>query len=158
MEHTELRSAVPSDAGCVADLLIRSRREFLPYAPMRHEPHEVRDWIAKSLIPSGGVYLAERGKLLVGIVAVSRINETSWIDQLYVLPGYTHHGIGRALLELAHELLEPPVRLFTFQENSGARRFYERHGYRPARFRDGSENEEQCPDVLYEFRGEERAR
>jgi ribosomal protein S18 acetylase RimI-like enzyme len=44
-----------------------------------------------------------------------------------------------------------PIRLYTFQENVQARRFYERHGFVAIRFSDGSSNEERCPDVLYEL-------
>jgi hypothetical protein len=43
-----------------------------------------------------------------------------------------------------------PVRLYTFQENTGARRFYERHGFVAIQFTNGETNEEHCPDVLYE--------
>jgi hypothetical protein len=42
------------------------------------------------------------------------------------------------------------VRLWCFQANSGARRFYERHGFVAVEFTDGHDNEEGCPDVLYE--------
>lgn len=44
------------------------------------------------------------------------------------------------------------IRLRTFQENHGARRFYERHGFKKLEFADGSGNEEQCPDMLYEWK------
>ena len=33
--------------------------------------------------------------------------------------------------------------------NSGARRFYERHGFTAAKFGDGSGNEEKLPDIQY---------
>jgi hypothetical protein len=41
--------------------------------------------------------------------------------------------------------------LWTFQANLGARRFYERHGCRQVRRTDG-DNEENLPDILYEYR------
>ena len=44
-----------------------------------------------------------------------------------------------------------PIRLYTFQTHSLARRFYERHGYKAIEFTDGQGNEEKCPDVLYEL-------
>jgi ribosomal protein S18 acetylase RimI-like enzyme len=55
------------------------------------------------------------------------------------------------LLEQAKALLGSPIRLYTFQANQGARRFYERHGFRAVAFGDGSNSEERCPDVLYEW-------
>ena len=41
------------------------------------------------------------------------------------------------------------MRLYAFQQNEAARRFYERHGFVAIAFGDGSTNEERCPDVLY---------
>jgi ribosomal protein S18 acetylase RimI-like enzyme len=61
-------------------------------------------------------------------------------------------GIGKLLLEGALAHLQLPVRLYTFQANTGARRFYERHGFVAIEFSDGQGNEEKCPDVLYEWR------
>jgi ribosomal protein S18 acetylase RimI-like enzyme len=42
------------------------------------------------------------------------------------------------------------VRLYTFQANHHARTFYERHGFQAVAFSEGLDNEEKCPDVLYE--------
>jgi ribosomal protein S18 acetylase RimI-like enzyme len=55
------------------------------------------------------------------------------------------------LLRHALSSLQPPVRLYTFQQNTGAPRFYERFGFKAVQFTDRSENEERCPDVLYEL-------
>jgi GNAT superfamily N-acetyltransferase len=41
------------------------------------------------------------------------------------------------------------LRLWTFQKNEGARRFYERHGFDVVEMTDGAGNEEHEPDVLY---------
>ena len=42
------------------------------------------------------------------------------------------------------------LELYTFARNEGARRFYEHHGFRAIAF--GQENEEDEPDVLYEWK------
>ncbi len=55
------------------------------------------------------------------------------------------------MLAHVHAVLHKPIRLYTFQQNEGARRFYERHGYKTIEFTDGQGNEENCPDVLYEL-------
>jgi ribosomal protein S18 acetylase RimI-like enzyme len=68
-----------------------------------------------------------------------------------VAPGYTGQGIGTRMLVHALSMLEPPVRLYTFQANARARTFYERHGFKAIKFGDGRDNEERCPDVLYEL-------
>ena len=52
-------------------------------------------------------------------------------------------------VELAKERLGSPIRLYTFQANNGARRFYERHGFTPIAFGDG-------PLLLPSEKGNER--
>lgn len=151
------RNAYPQDAEVVAQVLCESRREFLPFAPMAHTPEEVHKWVAEALIPGGGVYVVTDEGQVVAMLAISHCHEQQWIDQLYVKPGRTGQGIGTLLLQVAHSKLKAPIRLYTFQANAGARRFYERHGYRAIAFTDGSGNEELCPDVLYEWRGADAA-
>lgn len=150
-----LRAADRADASAVAEVLCESRRRYLAFAPMAHTGEELRGWVADTLIPSGDVYVADSQGQVVAMLAISRDESGGWIDQLYVKPGHTGQGIGQRLLRVAHSRLKPPVRLYTFQANTGARRFYERHGYRVLGFTDGSGNEERCPDVLYEWRGVE---
>ncbi|MFD9905753.1 GNAT family N-acetyltransferase [Streptomyces sp. NPDC059063] len=56
------------------------------------------------------------------------------IYALYVLPGLTRRGTGRALLAEAHSRMVthpfPLSVLWVLRDNGGARRFYERLGYR----------------------------
>jgi GNAT superfamily N-acetyltransferase len=73
---------------------------------------------------------------------------------LYLHPSVVNQGLGAALLQTALHELPPPIRLYTFQANVAACRFYERHGFQAIAFGDGSGNEEQVPDVLYERRGD----
>ncbi len=152
--NARLRPAVPADAAAVADVLVESRRVFLPFAPSVHAPAEVRAWVAGQLVPTGRVHVAEVEGQVVAVLATSDGAEAAWIDQLYVRPGFEGRGLGTQLLQHAHATLRRPIRLYTFQANAGARRFYERHGYRAIAFTDGATNEEKCPDVLYEWSGE----
>jgi GNAT superfamily N-acetyltransferase len=73
------------------------------------------------------------------------------IDQLYVAPDSTGRGIGGAMLERAQSLYPNRLKLWTFQSNLGARRFYEAHGFVAIASTTG-ENEEQAPDLCYEWR------
>lgn len=148
----EFRRAVVADAPSVADVYLASRRTFLPFAPLAHAEADVRRWIARELIPSGCVTVAVVGGEIAGLMALSRDAERGWIDQLYLAPESVARGIGTRLLERAKRELGGPIRLHTFQANAGARRFYERHGFRALAFGDGSTNEEGCPDALYEWR------
>jgi ribosomal protein S18 acetylase RimI-like enzyme len=148
------RSATETDAEQVAAVLLASRKAFVAFAPMAHTDGEVRDWVATSLIPGGGVSVAvDRGSndAIVGMMAVSRQGGVGWIYQLYLHPTVVGRGIGTRFVERAKDSLRSPIRLYTFQENAGARRFYERHGFRAIAFSDGADNEEHCPDVLYEW-------
>lgn len=153
LHSVELRRATPPDASVVADVYLASRRTFLPFAPLAHQEPEVREWIRTVLLPGGGVSVAVVDGVVAGLVAVSRDAEgCGWIDQLYLAPGATGCGVGTRLLARALAELPRPVRLYTFQANAGARRFYERHGFRAVAFGDGADNEEGVPDVLYELR------
>jgi GNAT superfamily N-acetyltransferase len=147
-----LRPATSADEAAIAEVLIQSRAEYLPFAPSSHPPDEVLAYVAKRLVPSGGVCVAEQQRTVIGVVVTSRADGISWIDQMYVRPGWVGQGVGSQMLGRVHRLLPRPIRLYTFQANIGARRFYERHGYTAVEFTDGQTNEERCPDVLYELR------
>lgn len=148
-----LRPARAADADAVHTVLRLSRQVLMPFAPSVHSDAENALWVARHLIPGGGVTVAEHAGRVVGVLAVSRQADAHWIDQLYVHPAQCAAGVGGSLLRHAlQRLAQPPrpVRLHTFQANHHARAFYERHGFKAVAFGDGQGNEEHCPDVLYE--------
>lgn len=149
-----VRAATPAEAPRVAEILLASRAVHLPFAPLAHSADEVRAWVAGVLLPAGGVRVAVLDGVVRAMAAHDVDNGIGWIEQLYVEPGFTGHGLGAALLRQAlaelHAAGAQPVRLWCFQANAGARRFYERHGFVAVDFTDGRGNEEGCPDVLYE--------
>jgi GNAT superfamily N-acetyltransferase len=149
--HPTVRPAVFEDSFAIAKVLVDSRRESLPYARSPHTEEEVRDWVSNKLIPDGCVTVAIKDDTIGAVLATSQGEACAWIDQLYVKPGFYSQGLGTKLLKEAHSALRRPIRLYTFQANHGARRFYERHGYVAVEFSDGQGNEERCPDVLYEL-------
>jgi ribosomal protein S18 acetylase RimI-like enzyme len=154
LEEIVFRSAAAADSEQVAEIYLASREAFLGFAPLVHSEDDVRRWIASQLLPTGGVTVAaaaEPGAPLVGMMAVSREGHLGWIDQLYLRPDCVGRGLGARFVRLAKQKLGAPIRLYTFQENAGARRFYERHGFRILELGDGSGNEERCPDILYEW-------
>jgi GNAT superfamily N-acetyltransferase len=146
-----LRSARAEDAADVVRVLRASRLRFLSYAPPVHSEDEHLAWARDALIPSGGVTLAAVDDHVIGVLAVSRAQGANWIDQLYIQPEYCGRGVGSQPMKVALSSLRRPIRLYTFQQNAGACRFYERFGFSPIGWGDGSENEEGCPDVLYEL-------
>jgi GNAT superfamily N-acetyltransferase len=122
----------------------------MPYAPSVHSEPDVRDWVRNVLLPGGGVTVATLDGAVGAVIAAGNDADYRWIRQLWVLPALVGHGVGSKLLHHALAHLQPPVRLYTFQANTGARRFYERNGFKAIAFSDGRDNEERCPDVLFE--------
>jgi GNAT superfamily N-acetyltransferase len=149
--HTTFREAVQADAGRIAEIYLRSRKKFVPFAPLAHSDHEIVSWISNTLIPRSRVIVAESENRLIGMMASSEDQDFGWIDHLYLDPPEVNRGIGSAFVIRAKSELRHPIRLYTFQENAACRRFYERHGFCAIEFTDGADNEERCPDVLYEF-------
>lgn len=138
-----LRVAVPADAQAIASVL-RASLSSHGWMPTLHTPQEDLAFVRDVVLPHQAVTVAEAGGAVVGFIAVNG----NWIDQLYLAPGWTGQGIGSRLLESATPGMGE-IKLYCFQANAGARRFYERHGFRVSAFSSGSGNEERLPDVLY---------
>ncbi len=142
-----LRGATASDADAVAAIHIAAFRATYDF-PLAHTDDEVRGWVADHLLSDTETCVAE---IDGAVVAFCSLGE-GWIEQLYVAPGHTGHGIGSRLVRLAQERQPRGLQLWTFQVNAGARRFYERHGFRAVEMTDGAGNEERQPDVRYAWR------
>ncbi len=125
----------------------------LPGLPHPHTIEEDRAWM-RGNFACCSVWLAVDDGRVVGVA--SRNGE--WVHQLYIAPEYTGQGIGQRLLDAilseAAVASIPVVKLWTFQRNAGARRFYERNGFVAVELTDGSANEEREPDVRYERRSD----
>jgi len=121
-----------------------------PQAPT-HSDEEVRAWFEHVVLPTKEVWVAETAGIVVAVLVL----EEEWIDQLYVDPAHTGGGLGTALLILAKQRRPAGLKLWTFQANIRARRFYERSGF-SARETSEGENEEGAPDVRYECRPSDR--
>lgn len=100
-------------------------------------------WLAGFLVQDVGRW---DGQGLIGFISFRE----GWIDHLYVLPDAHGRGVGTALLTVARSQYDD-LSLWTFQANTGARRFCERHGFRAVRMTDGAGNEAREPDVLYHW-------
>lgn len=149
--RTTVRNATLDDSERIADIYLASRGRYIPYAPIVHTDAEVRIWIKTTLVPSGNVLVVSGDEGVMGFLAISRDDTHGWIDHLYLDPSEVGRGLGSLLLAEAKKILGSPIRLYTFQSNEDARRFYRRHGFREVEFSDGSSNEERTPDVLLEW-------
>ncbi|MEJ2795716.1 GNAT family N-acetyltransferase [Iodobacter sp. LRB] len=138
-----------SDSHSIASLYLASRKAYLSYAPLAHSDEAIYSWAADVLIKTNRIIAASKDGLIYGFIATASDEGRHWINHLYIHPLHTGSGTGSALLEYALTQIPRPVYLYTFQANTGARRFYERHGFIALEFSDGTGNEEGCPDVLY---------
>ena len=152
-DEVRIRAATQEDADGIARLFIASFGT-LTFLPKLHTDDETSDFIANTVLREQEVLVAETGdapSTPVGFVAMAHGN---FVEHLYVHPDHQRRGIGSALLECAMQRMPDGFRLWTFQQNTAARSFYEQHGLRVVELTDGAGNEEQTPDVLYGWRPE----
>lgn len=64
-----------------------------------------------------------------GVVAGILTLQPSFIDRLFIAPHWQGFGMGSACLDLAKTLYPHGIELHCAQQNYGARRLYERHGF-----------------------------
>jgi len=140
-----IRPATPDDASAIGDLFVRARDE-MTYLP--RVPEDVRPLLGDRFLARAELWVAEKDGRMVGFAGVSG----SELTHLYTDPRAQNRGVGTALLEHVKSLRPEHVVLWVFQRNEGARRFYERHGFRLVRLTDGAANMEREPDAFYEWR------
>jgi GNAT superfamily N-acetyltransferase len=146
-----VRRARLADRVEIAEVWLRSRKASAPgIPPPVHGDDDVRAWVAQ-LVGSKEVWVAQVGDRVVAMLVLDH----DWLDQLYVDPAWTGSGAGSLLVGVAKMRRPRGLELWTFRANTGARRFYERHGF-VAVGPERSDNEEGAPAVHYEWFGSHR--
>lgn len=147
-----VRRAAAPDAGGAAEVWLRSYDAALPTVRRAHSDDEVRAYFRQVVIPVRETWVAEAdGGEIVGVMVLAG-DGTGHVDQLYLAPAWRGRGLGDRFLTLAKERFPAGLDLWTFQINTPAHRFYERHGFVRAEHTDGTTNEEREPDVRYVWR------
>ena len=125
------------------------RRSFgtLTFLPALHTPEEDRGYF-RGVVADREVWVWEDDGVVLGFAAL----EGDELTHIYVEPDAHGRGIGGALMDRAKERRPGGIRLWVFQQNANARRFYERRDFVLVRETDGSGNEERTPDALYAWR------
>ena len=146
-----VRPAVPEDAEPLADLYGQARVAAVPLMPPAlHTNAEDRAFFAARLArPTNEGWVAEADGELVGYALLDPV----WLDHLFVRPEHTGQGVGTVLLDLVKSLRPNGFSLWVFESNTGARRFYARHGLVELERTDGSGNEEKSPDIRMAWAG-----
>ncbi|RDI68492.1 GNAT family N-acetyltransferase [Nocardia pseudobrasiliensis] len=140
-----IRRAVQADAAAVAEVWIRSFDAALPTVRRPRDDDRIRDWFVHNVVPTRETWVAEARDAVVGVMVL----HNGELDQLYLDPDWRGRGIGDRLIAVAKERCPGGLELWTFQVNTPAQRFYERHGFVESFRTDGSENEEREPDIRY---------
>jgi len=147
MSRIRIEPATAANAAECASILRTTRKHSLPYLPDLHTAEEDVRFLSDRVLADDRVLAAldEAGKV-VGFIAFGR----GWVNHLYVLPGFQRLGIGRRLLEEAKRQCSG-LKLWTFERNTGALRFYESQGFSVVKRTEGTENEEKEPDLLLQW-------
>lgn len=141
-----LRPATVRDADALTAVFLAARAG-MDYLPRLHTDAETRWWMEHVVLARGTTFLAHDAHPRAFLTLHDAV-----VINLYVAPGFEGRGLGARLLARARAERPTGLSLYVFAQNRRARAFYEREGFRAARFGDGSDNEEGLPDVLYEWR------
>lgn len=145
MSGLSLRPAQPTDAGAVAAILSEfiDGTDWMPRIHTRAEDLSFAD----TMIGRGWVTVAEDEAGIAGFSA----RNSDVVHCLYVTEGRRNAGCGAALLE-EMKAASASLTLWTFEANTGAQRFYLRHGFSETERTDGAGNDEGLPDIHYAWR------
>lgn len=136
--------AQPQDAAAIGTILSDWIDET-PWMPRVHS-HDDEQGFGHMLVERGWTIVAKRAGEVLGFLS----REEDEIHALYLHTEARGQGIGSALLDAAKQA-SPRLTLWTFQANTGAQRFYLRHGFREVERTDGADNDEKLPDIRYHW-------
>ena len=141
-----IRRLTPDDTHDVARVLGASYGWSMPRVASTRTAGKQAPLIKERLFGSAEMSGAFSGNELIGYIAW----RPNWIDHLYVVPEHTERGIGTALLN-AVKAHQARIDLWTVENNTLARRFYEARGFFEIERTTGQTCDEQEPDVLYRW-------
>ena len=144
-----IREASLSDMTAVAQVFRLCRETALPFLPSLHTPEEDLEFFSNVVFPKNYLFVAIAcdTKRICGFIAFSN----DFVDHLYVHPESQGLGLESRLLNVAKKQ-SVSLKLWTFQKNLMARKFYSEQGFIQIEETDGTGNEEKEPDVLLEWR------
>src|SRR5271166_2138173 len=119
------RRATAADAAEVATVYIASRRGAEAWLPTVGTDDEIRAFVVDKMVPERETWVAEDNGRIVAVLVLG----TDMVEQLYVAPGEQRRGVGDAMLAHAKHLRPTGLRLWAFQRNALARRFYVARGF-----------------------------
>ena len=152
MDHIEVRPMRDDEVDAVILLWRVTKKAAYPYLPTE-QAYTLDDdtrFFRNVLLPNASsVWVATEGDRLLGYLAM----QGSYIDRLYIHPDRQRQGAGTALLAKARGLSPLGLELHTHVQNTQARAFYEKHGFKAVKF-GVSPLPESAPEVEYHWRPE----
>jgi ribosomal protein S18 acetylase RimI-like enzyme len=147
---TIVRRMAPNELEEVVEVWYRSLLGSLSYLrPEQLRSEEAyKGFFREIVVPTRDLWIAEREGRVAAVLAL----DGGEIDRLYVAPEAQGRRLGTALVEHAKALHPTGLALVTHQRNTGACRFYERHGF-TVRELGTSPPPENEPDVEYVWSG-----
>ena len=142
----EIRSFQDADEIETAGVWYRSGLAAYPYLPTWQAlTLETAQYVFHNVIkPQCAVWVGTRNEQVVAFLAM----KGTTIDRLYVDPPEWRQGWGTRFVNFAKQLSPGGLTLFTHQENTAARKLYEKHGFKAVGF-GVSPPPESAPDVEY---------
>lgn len=140
----EIRAAWPEEAAACAEIHIRSMRAMTYLPQDLHTDEETHEWMRQVIFAGQEVLVAESEGRIAAFLSL----DGDLVTNLYVRADVRSRGFGAALLTAAKAQRPDGLRLWVFEPNAGAIRFYEREGFRTLERTDGQGNDEKVPDRL----------
>ena len=134
--------AIDKDAAEISQILedwAASNREI----PLVHNVEERADY-GRWLLENTSVTMIHNSSGVVGFLAL----EKHIIQGLYIKKDFQGFGFGQAAIKFAQKQFEE-LRLWVFQSNIGAQKFYQRLGFQIVEKSDGEDNDYRLPDIFY---------
>ena len=134
--------AIDEDAREISQILedwAASNREI----PLVHNVEERADY-GRWLLEHTSVTMIHNSSGVVGFLAL----EKHIIQALYIKKDFQGFGFGQAAIKFAQKQFKE-LRLWVFQSNIGAQKFYQRLGFQIVEKSDGEDNDYRLPDIFY---------
>jgi len=121
----QIRPYRPSDLDAAAEAANAACRQAYAFFGYNHPVSVTRTRLGEALAEGQRCFVPEVNGVVTGILTL----KPSFIDKLFIAPHWQGSGLGSACLDFAKALHPAGLELHCAQQNYGACRLYERHGF-----------------------------
>ncbi|MFZ5676055.1 MAG: GNAT family N-acetyltransferase [Pseudomonadota bacterium] len=128
MRNTQLfriRPCEARDLDAAAEAANAACRQAYAFFGYDHPVSTSRQRLGEAVAEGQRCFVPEVAGVVAGILTL----KPAFIDRLFIAPHWQGFGMGSACLDLAKALYPHGLELHCAQQNYGARRLYERHGF-----------------------------